>query len=80
MAGTSYHRGVTGAPIIDDCLSYLDCRTYATYEGGDHTIFLGQVAAALVAGNAVVDLILGKPFDLEELRRTMAQLLPSDAP
>ena len=45
-------------------------------------MFTGYAEAVRVApaGNAVVDLILGKPFDLEELRRTMAQLLPSDAP
>jgi flavin reductase (DIM6/NTAB) family NADH-FMN oxidoreductase RutF len=48
MKGTPYHRGVTGAPIIDECLAYLDCRTYATYEGGDHTIFLGEVIEAVV--------------------------------
>lgn len=50
MGDTPYHRGVTGAPIIDGCLSYLDCRTWATYEGGDHTIFLGEVQDAAVPG------------------------------
>ena len=48
MVGTPYHRGVTGAPIIDGCISYIDCRTWATYEGGDHTIFVGQVEDAAV--------------------------------
>jgi flavin reductase len=49
MVDTPYRRAVTGAPIIDGCLAYLDCRTYATYEGGDHTIFLGEVQEARVA-------------------------------
>jgi flavin reductase (DIM6/NTAB) family NADH-FMN oxidoreductase RutF len=48
MSGTSYRRGVTGAPIIEGCLSYLDCRTWATYDGGDHTLFLGEVQDAAV--------------------------------
>ena len=48
MVGTPWRPGLTGAPIIEGCLSYLDCRTYATYEGGDHTIFLGEVQEAVV--------------------------------
>ena len=42
----SYHVAVTGAPIIDGCLAYLDCRVATTYPGGDHTIYVGEVAAA----------------------------------
>ena len=45
MISTPYHLGVTGAPIIEGCLSYLDCRTWATYDGGDHTLFLGEVVS-----------------------------------
>src|ERR671928_1934 len=48
MIGTPYHLGATGAPIIEGCLSYLDCRTWATYDGGDHTLFLGEVQDAAV--------------------------------
>ena len=48
MVATPYHPGLTGAPIIDGSLSYLDCRTYATYEGGDHTIFVGEVQDARI--------------------------------
>jgi len=42
----SYHRAVTGAPIFEDCASYVDCRVVAAHDGGDHTIFIGQVEAA----------------------------------
>jgi flavin reductase (DIM6/NTAB) family NADH-FMN oxidoreductase RutF len=48
MVDTPYRPGVTGAPIIEGCLSYLDCRTWASYDGGDHTIFLGEVHDAAV--------------------------------
>ncbi len=41
------HRfGVTGSPILDGCLAYLDCRVVAQYPGGDHTIFVGEVEDA----------------------------------
>ena len=38
--------GVTGAPIIEGALAYLDCRTGTEHHGGDHTIFIGEVAEA----------------------------------
>src|SRR2546428_2102095 len=36
----------TGAPIIQGALAYLDCRTITEHHGGDHTIFIGEVAEA----------------------------------
>ncbi len=42
----------TGAPILQDCLAYLDCRVVAAYPGGDHTIFVGQVEEAEIGENA----------------------------
>ena len=43
LTGLAYRRGVTGAPILEDCLAYVDCRVVATFPGGDHTIFVGAV-------------------------------------
>src|SRR5260370_35712227 len=48
-----YHVAATGAPIIDDALAFIDARVVAEYPGGDHVIFLGQVAAMAVAGQVV---------------------------
>jgi flavin reductase (DIM6/NTAB) family NADH-FMN oxidoreductase RutF len=36
----------TGAPIMKDCASYYDCRLARALDGGDHTIYVGAVAAA----------------------------------
>ncbi len=39
------HRsGVTGAPILDGVLAVVECRVVAVHEGGDHTIYVGEVA------------------------------------
>ncbi len=33
----------TGCPVVGGALSWLECRTWATYDGGDHTIVVGEV-------------------------------------
>lgn len=37
--------GETATPLIPGALAQLECRTYATYPGGDHTILVGEVVA-----------------------------------
>ena len=37
---------VTGAPILDDALGWLDCKIVASHDAGDHTIHVGEVEAA----------------------------------
>lgn len=36
----------TGAPLLDGALAWLECRVTDTFEGGDHSIFVGEVLAA----------------------------------
>jgi flavin reductase len=43
--------GVTGAPILAGALGWLDCRVWASYDGGDHDIVVGEVVA-LEVGSA----------------------------
>jgi flavin reductase (DIM6/NTAB) family NADH-FMN oxidoreductase RutF len=39
-----WHAGpLTGAPILDNALAALECRTTAVHDGGDHTIIVGEV-------------------------------------
>ena len=48
LDGLPYHPGaVTGAPILDRALSALECRTTAVHDGGDHSIIVGEVLAAV---------------------------------
>ncbi|MGI8912546.1 MAG: flavin reductase family protein [Chloroflexota bacterium] len=42
----SFHAGVTGAPLLDDCLAYLDCRVMEAFETRDHTLYVGVVEDA----------------------------------
>jgi flavin reductase (DIM6/NTAB) family NADH-FMN oxidoreductase RutF len=43
--GVPYHVEATGAPVLDRCIAWYDCRVEAMYDGGDHTIFIGCVEA-----------------------------------
>jgi flavin reductase (DIM6/NTAB) family NADH-FMN oxidoreductase RutF len=40
--------GLTGAPLIQDALSAIECRIVDAFPGGDHTIFIGEVEATSV--------------------------------
>lgn len=35
----------SGAAVFDGVLAVLECTTYATYDGGDHTLLVGEVVA-----------------------------------
>jgi flavin reductase (DIM6/NTAB) family NADH-FMN oxidoreductase RutF len=43
--GVAYHAEVTGAPVLDEALAWVDCRLREAHDGGDHTIFVGDVVA-----------------------------------
>lgn len=43
LHGVPYHFGPNGAPILDGSLAYLECEIADRCEGGDHTIFIGEV-------------------------------------
>lgn len=47
MDRVPHHRGVSGAALLDDALAWLECRTEAVYDGGDHDIVVGEVIAAV---------------------------------
>lgn len=35
--------GDNGAPVLDDCLAWFDCRMFRQTEAGDHTVLIGEV-------------------------------------
>ena len=36
---------VTGAPILEGALAWMDCKLWKALDGGDHTIFIGELQA-----------------------------------
>ena len=43
FADVSFRVGVTGSPVLDGAVAYLDCDIEAVYPGGDHEIVVGRV-------------------------------------
>lgn len=50
FTGIAFREERSGAPVLEDALAWLDCRVKQALDGGDHTIFLGEVAAADARG------------------------------
>ena len=46
FTGIACREGVTGAPILEDSLAWVECRVIEVHDGGDHTIYIGEVEAA----------------------------------
>ena len=42
----------TGAPVIEGCLAWIDCRMHGVYPVGDHDIVVGEVVALATADAA----------------------------
>ena len=41
-----------GTPLLDGCLATMECKITQKYDGGDHTIFIGQVEEGKIDENA----------------------------
>ncbi|MGH9000849.1 MAG: flavin reductase family protein [Acidimicrobiia bacterium] len=43
LNGFAYHDGVSGAPILDQAVAYVDCEVRNPVDCGGHTFFIGEV-------------------------------------
>jgi flavin reductase (DIM6/NTAB) family NADH-FMN oxidoreductase RutF len=51
LNGFGFHQAVTGAPVLDLALAYLDCELRHRLELGSHTLFVGEVVDAAFQGS-----------------------------
>ena len=53
--GISYRDGIAEIPVLENALVALECRLTHAHEGGDHTIFVGEIERAEIKdGNPLV--------------------------
>lgn len=46
FADLAWHRGSLGLPLLEGTIGHLECRIVSAHDGGDHTIYVGEVEAA----------------------------------
>ncbi len=44
--GIRFSKGVTGSPIISGARAVIECKAWQVYEGGDHSILVGEAVSA----------------------------------
>ena len=45
FAGVGWHSGVTGAPILEDSLAWVECHLGTLHDAGDHELVIGHVVS-----------------------------------
>ena len=63
VGGSPYSTGETGAPLFDEAFAHLECRVVGKMEAGDHTVYLGEVAAASLKRPADILTDLDTPME-----------------
>jgi flavin reductase (DIM6/NTAB) family NADH-FMN oxidoreductase RutF len=58
--------GACGAPLLDGALGYLECKVVNAYEGGDHTIYVGEIQTASASGDRPLLFFKGKYYRLPQ--------------
>lgn len=46
FSGLTWRPGVLGTPILDGTIGHVECRIRDWYDGGDHTIMVGEIESA----------------------------------
>ena len=60
FAGIQWRMGEHGSPLLDGVIGTIECKVTRSYEGGDHTIFLGEILSATAKGDRPLIFFKGK--------------------
>lgn len=60
FAGLGWREGANGAAVLDGAIGYLECKIAQSYEGGDHTIIIGEVLNGFASGDRPLLFFRGK--------------------
>lgn len=60
FAGIQWRMGEHGLPLLDGVIGTIECKVTRSYEGGDHTIFLGEILSATAKGDRPLLFFKGK--------------------
>ena len=49
FAHIEWHRSQNGFALIDGAIGYIECKIVQSHDGGDHTIYIGEIVSATAA-------------------------------
>jgi flavin reductase (DIM6/NTAB) family NADH-FMN oxidoreductase RutF len=64
--GVPIRQGSVGVPLLEGAIGFIECKLVSGYEGGDHTIYVGEVQAASASGERPLLFFKGKYKKLPE--------------
>ncbi len=60
FTGIQWRTSESGIPLIDGTIASIECRIVQSYEGGDHTIYVGEIVRASISGDRPLIFFKGK--------------------
>ena len=66
FSGIQWRRGKQGVALLDGAMGHIECRIVNRYDGGDHTIYVGEVAHSSASGDRPLIFFKGKYHRLRE--------------
>jgi flavin reductase (DIM6/NTAB) family NADH-FMN oxidoreductase RutF len=64
--GVPYKLGELGVALLDGAVAHLECKLVDAFEGGDHTIYIGEIQAATVLNDRPLLFFKGKYYKLPQ--------------
>ena len=64
--GIPHKLGDLGVALLDGALAHIECKLVSAYEGGDHTIYIGEIQRAEVLGDHPLLFFRGKYYKLPQ--------------
>jgi len=58
--GVAVRTGNLGVPLLEGAVAHIECTLVSAYEGGDHTIYVGEVQVASASGDRPLLFFKGK--------------------
>jgi flavin reductase (DIM6/NTAB) family NADH-FMN oxidoreductase RutF len=64
--GVPYKLGKLGVALLDGAVAHIECKLVNAYEGGDHTIYIGEIQNATVLNDRPLLFFRGKYYKLPQ--------------
>ncbi len=58
--------GECGVPLLDGAMGHIECKLVGGYDGGDHTIYVGEIMCASASGDRPLLFFKGKYYRLPQ--------------